>query len=283
MSDSEVNYNSLSPAEIANKAENIGVDKTYLSIGKMTLLGILAGAYIAFGAVFSSISVTGMSGVWPYGITRIFAGLTFSLGLILVVIAGAELFTGNNLMLLALLRKKITMKALLRNWIVVYLANFLGSITVALMVIGSKLYLSDNGELGKTMLSIANSKSGESFWPAFILGILCNVLVCLAVWMSYSARTTEGKILAIIFPITAFIAAGFEHSVANMYILSLGLLLQNIDPSFVTGLGIVFTHLTLSNALINNLIPVTLGNIIGGAGFVAGIYAAIYNQVSSDK
>jgi formate/nitrite transporter len=283
MSASEGIYNSLSPAEIANKAENIGVDKTCLSIRKMTLLGILAGAYIAFGAVFSSISVTGMSEVWPYGITRIYAGLTFSLGLILVVIAGAELFTGNNLMLLALLRKKITLKALLRNWIVVYLSNFLGSIIVALMVIGSKLYQSDNGELGKTMLSIANSKSGESFWPAFILGILCNILVCLAVWMSYSARTTGGKILAIIFPITAFIAAGFEHSVANMYILSLGLLLQNIDPSFVTGLGIVFTHLTLSNALINNLIPVTLGNIIGGAGFVAGIYAAIYNQVSSDK
>jgi formate/nitrite transporter len=283
MSASEGIYNSLSPAEIANKAENIGVDKTCLSIRKMTLLGILAGAYIAFGAVFSSISVTGMSEVWPYGITRIYAGLTFSLGLILVVIAGAELFTGNNLMLLALLRKKITLKALLRNWIVVYLSNFLGSIIVALMVIGSKLYQSDNGELGKTMLSIANSKSGESFWPAFILGILCNILVCLAVWMSYSAQTTGGKILAIIFPITAFIAAGFEHSVANMYILSLGLLLQNIDPSFVTGLGIVFTHLTLSNALINNLIPVTLGNIIGGAGFVAGIYAAIYNQVSSDK
>ena len=186
-------------------------------------------------------------------------------------------------MLLAVLRKKITLNALLRNWIVVYLANFLGSITVALMVIGSKLYLADNGELGKTMLSIANSKSGESFWPGFILGILCNILVCLAVWMSYSARTTGGKILAIIFPITAFIAAGFEHSVANMYILSLGLLLQKIDPSFVTGLGTVFTHLTLSNALINNLLPVTLGNIIGGAGFVAGIYAAIYNKVSSDK
>lgn len=283
MSAGEVNFNSLTPAEIANKAEEIAVDKACLSIGKMTLLGFLAGAYIAFGAVFSSISVTGMSGVWPYGVTRIFAGLTFSLGLILVVIAGAELFTGNNLMLLAVLRKKITLKALLRNWIVVYLANFLGSITVALMVIGSKLYLADNGELGKTMLSIANSKSGESFWPAFILGILCNILVCLAVWMSYSARTTGGKILAIIFPITAFIAAGFEHSVANMYILSLGLLLQKIDPSFVTGLGTVFTHLTLSNALINNLLPVTLGNIIGGAGFVAGIYAAIYNKVSSDK
>jgi formate/nitrite transporter len=283
MSANEVNINSLTPAEIATKVENVAVDKAGLSFRKMTLLGFLAGAYIAFGAVFSSISVTGMSGVWPYGFTRIFAGLTFSLGLILVVVAGAELFTGNNLMLLALLRRKISLKALLRNWAIVYLANLLGSITVALLVIRSKMYLSDNGELGKTMLSIANTKSGEAFWPAFILGILCNILVCLAVWMSYSARTTGGKILAVIFPITAFIAAGFEHSVANMYILSLGLLLQKMDPTFVTGLNMMFSHLTLSNALINNLLPVTLGNIVGGAGFVAGIYALIYNKISSDN
>lgn len=273
----------LSPAEITEKAEMIGAQKAKLSTQKLLLLGFLAGAYIAFGAIFSSVSITGMSGVWPYGFARVIAGLTFSLGLILVVIAGAELFTGNNLMIIALINKKMTLYALLRNWGLVYLANFVGSVTIAIMVVFSKMYTFSNGELGKTMLSIANTKANESFWPAFVLGVFCNILVCLAVWLSYSAQSTSGKILAIIFPITAFIAAGFEHSVANMYTLSLGILLKTIDPVFSAGLSLDLSHLTVLNALINNLIPVTLGNIVGGAGFVGAIYALIFTKKFSDN
>ena len=268
----------LNPAEMAQKAENIGVDKANISVQKLCWLGFLAGVYIAFGAAFSSVSITGMSGVWPYGFIRIIAGLTFSLGLILVVIGGAELFTGNNLMIIACLSGKIKLSALLRNWGIVYLANFVGSVTLAVLVVIAKMYTFSTGDLGKTMLTIAANKSKETFWQALVLGILCNILVCLAVWLSYSAQSTSGKILAIVFPITAFIAAGFEHSVANMYILSLGLLIKQFDPVFVSGLGLNLESLTIWNSLLNNLLPVTLGNIIGGAGFVGSIYYLIYKK-----
>jgi formate/nitrite transporter len=167
---------------------------------------------------------------------------------------------------------------MLINWSIVYLAYFLGSILIALLILYSRLYTFANGELGKTMLTIANGKTHESFLQAFVLGILCNVLVCLAVWLSYSAQTTGGKILAIVFPITAFIAAGFEHSVANMYILSLGVLLKLFDASFVSSLSLELSQLTVVNSLVNNLLPVTLGNIVGGAGFVGVIYYFIYRK-----
>ena len=268
----------LSPKEMALKAEEIGVDKSRLSSGKLLLLGILAGAYIAFGAIFSAVAVTGMSGVWPYGITRILAGITFSLGLILVVIGGAELFTGNSLMIIALLNSKISLPSLLRNWGLVYVGNFIGSVFIALLVIYSHMYTFASGELGKSMLTIANNKTHYTFTQAILLGILCNVLVCLAVWLTYSTKSTGGKILAIVFPISAFIAAGFEHSVANMYILPAGLLLKLIDPVFVASLKLDLSSLTWFNALIYNLLPVTLGNIIGGAGFVGLLYYLIYRK-----
>ena len=268
----------LSPKEMALKAEEIGVDKSRLSSGKLLLLGILAGAYIAFGAIFSAVAVTGMSGVWPYGITRILAGITFSLGLILVVIGGAELFTGNSLMIIALLNSKISLPSLLRNWGLVYVGNFTGSVFIALLVIYSHMYTFASGELGKSMLTIANNKTHYTFTQAILLGILCNILVCLAVWLTYSTKSTGGKILAIVFPISAFIAAGFEHSVANMYILPAGLLLKLIDPVFVASLKLDLSSLTWFNALIYNLLPVTLGNIIGGAGFVGLLYYLIYRK-----
>jgi formate/nitrite transporter len=219
-----------------------------------------------------------MSGVWPYGITRILAGVTFSLGLILVVIGGAELFTGNSLMIIALLNHKITFLSLLRNWGLVYVANFLGSMLIAFLVIYSRMYAFAGGELGKSMLTVANNKTNFTFLQAIILGILCNILVCLAVWLTYSTKNTGGKILAIVFPISAFIAAGFEHSVANMYILPVGLLLKSIDPVFVAGLKLDLSSLTWINAMLYNLLPVTLGNIIGGAGFVGLLYYLIYRK-----
>ena len=266
----------LTPKEMALKAEEIAVSKAQLSLPKLLFLGILAGAYIALGAVFSAVAVTGMSGVWPYGITRIAAGVTFSLGLILVVVGGAELFTGNNLMIMALLHRKISFAALLRNWGMVYIGNFVGSLIVALLVIGGRMYTFSSGEVGKTMLTLAVNKTHYTFFQAVILGILCNILVCLAVWLSYSAKSTSGKILAIIFPITAFIAAGFEHSVANMYILPVGLLLKTFDPTFVTGLKLDVSTLTWGTFFLRNLLPVTIGNILGGSGFVGVLYYLIY-------
>ncbi len=266
----------LAPAEMAEKAAAIAEKKAKTSAVRLFLLAILAGMYIAFGAVFSVLSTTGMAGVWPYGFTRIIAGLTFCLGLVLVMISGAELFTGNNLMVIAWLNKRITLGAMLRNWGIVYVGNFIGSILIAALVLASRIYTASNGELGKLMLSGADHKLHYSFLTALTLGILCNVLVCLAVWMTYSAPSTGGKILAILFPITAFIAAGFEHSVANMYIVPVAILLKGFDASFVSTLQIETSALTWTNFFVQNLLPVTLGNILGGASLIGTFYAIVY-------
>jgi formate/nitrite transporter len=272
----QVKMDLLSPQEIAVKASEAGEKKVSMSVGITFLLAILAGAYIAFGAVFSAVSVTDMAGTWPYGFMKVSAGLTFSLGLILVVVGGAELFTGNNLMVIAWINRKISLGDLLSNWVIVYVGNFVGSLFIALLVFLAKMYTASSGDLGKTMLSLANNKVHYSFVQALVLGVLCNILVCLAVWLAFSSRTTSGKILAIVFPITAFIAAGFEHSVANMYILPVALLIKAFDPTFVSGTGLDLSALTWSAFFLKNLLPVTLGNILGGAGFVGAIYALIY-------
>jgi formate/nitrite transporter len=266
----------LSPQEIAVKATEVSENKARFSFIRTFLLAILAGAYIAFGGIFSAVSVVGMGGVWPYGFMKVIAGLTFSVGLILVVIGGAELFTGNNLMIIAWLNRRISALQILRNWGIVYLGNFLGSVLIAFLVFLSRLHTFSGGELGKTMLSIANAKVNYTFIQALVLGVLCNILVCLAVWLAFSSRTTDGKILAIVFPISAFIAAGFEHSVANMYIIPVALLIKEFDPAFVSTLGLDLINLTWVGFLVNNLIPVTIGNILGGAGFIGAFYAVIY-------
>ncbi len=272
----------FSPAEMAEKAVDISAKKANLRFFRLLLLSILAGIYIALGAVFSAVSVTGMVGVWPYGFIRVWAGLTFCLGLILVVISGAELFTGNNLMVIGWLNKVITLKSLLRNWSIVFAGNFIGSIIIALLIFFSKIYTASNGDLGKLMLMLANNKTHFTFFTAFTLGILCNLLVCLAVWMTYSTSSTGGKILSILFPITAFIASGFEHSIANMYILPVGIIIKAWDPGFVSSLQIDLSTLTWSGFLLKNLLPVTLGNILGGAGFVGLIYSVIYPLKKKD-
>ena len=265
----------FSPQEIAAKVADSGERKNKLTILNTFLLAILAGMYIAFGAVFSSVSITGMSGAWPYGFMKVTAGLTFSLGLILVVLSGAELFTGNSLMVISWLHKKINGMQLLRNWTIVYIGNFAGSLLIAVLVLLGKMYTFSNGELGKAMLSTANAKVQLTFIQAMVLGILCNILVCLAVWMSTSSRSTGGKVLAIIFPIAAFIAAGFEHSVANMYIIPVGLLIKTFDPAFVISLGLDLSSLSWGSFLVKNLLPVTLGNILGG-GLISLFYAIIF-------
>lgn len=273
---SDLKTNALTPQEMSEKAVDVAIKKTQLPFIRMFLLAVLAGVYIAFGAVFSAVSITGMSGIWPYGFMKLIAGITFSLGLILVVVGGAELFTGNNLMIMAWMNHKISMLSILRNWLIVYVGNFVGSLVIVFLVIFARFYTFSNGELGKLMLTLANNKTHYTFTQALSLGILCNILVCLAVWLAYSSPSTGGKILAIVFPITAFIAAGFEHSVANMYIIPVGILLKWMDPSFVTSLGLDLSTLTWSHFLLNNLLPVTIGNIIGGAGFVGLVYGFLF-------
>jgi len=266
------------PGEMREKAIQSGVAKSKLPLLSLIILSILAGSYIAFGAVFSSVVALGMPGTWPYGMMKFLQGLVFSLGLILVIVGGAELFTGNNLMIMAWLDQKISIGAILKNWGIVYLGNFLGSILIAFLIILSKEYQVDDGALGKSMINLAILKVSYPFIIAVVSGVLCNILVCLAVWLTYSGRSTIDKIVAIVFPISAFIAAGFEHSVANMYIIPAGLFLTKFDPSFVANAMIDATKLTWTGFLINNLIPVSLGNIIGGALFVGILYFFAYKK-----
>jgi len=214
----------LIPPEMAESAVEIGSLKARMGDLKTSALAVLAGAFIAFGAVFATVVTAGSS--MSFGITKLFSGLTFSLGLILVVVGGAELFTGNNLLTMAWASRRISTGMLLRNWLIVYLGNMLGAFSIVLMIFFSGHYLAGNGLVGVNMLQIAEAKCELGFVQAVFLGILCNILVCLAIWLCYSTKSTHGKILAIIFPITAFVAAGFEHSVANMYFIPMGLFVK---------------------------------------------------------
>lgn len=283
---SEVEATSFfSPPQMLKKTSAAGVTKSSLRLLPLLLLSVLAGMYIAFGGVFSTVIATGTNTVLPYGIVKLLQGLVFSLGLILVVVGGAELFTGNMLMIIPFLEMKIRINSLLRNWLVVYIGNFVGSLIVALLIISAGSYQLAGGLLGTTMLSIADAKMHYSFLQSISLGILCNILVCLAVWLSYSARNTTDKIISIIFPISAFIAAGFEHSVANMYLIPVALLLKNIDPGFVTGSGLNLSALTWGDFFLHNLLPVTLGNMVGGVVFVGAAYYLAYhrNNINNDS
>lgn len=262
----------VSPTQIADRASEIGVSKSRTGFVSTLLLAILAGLYIGFGGIFSAIVATGMNGSWPFGIIKLLQGLAFSLGLILVVVGGAELFTGNMLMVIAWAQHKISLSSILRNWGIVYCGNFLGSILLAFLFVFGKSYGLSNGEFGRVLFNITNTKLNYGFLQAFTLGILCNILVCLAVWLSYSAKNTTDKILAVIFPISAFIAAGFEHSVANMFLIPVTFFIKCVDPVFVTKLAIDLSKFKWSQFLVHNLLPVTLGNIIGGAVVVGLVY-----------
>lgn len=272
---SEIRIDALLPGEMATRAEYVGVRKAETPALTMFTLAILAGAFIALGAVFATNTAAGSSTL-PFGVAKLLTGLVFCLGLILVVVGGAELFTGNNLIVMAWASGKVTGRALLRNWVIVYAGNFVGSFGTALLVLWSKQYTFGGGAVGETALKIAVGKTGLDFFQAMALGVLCNALVCLAVWLTFSARSTMDKIAAIIFPISAFVAAGFEHSVANMYFVPYGLLIKSFDPGFVTETGLELSNLTWGNFLLNNLLPVTIGNIIGGAVLVAAIYWSVF-------
>jgi len=270
-------FDALLPEEMARRAEQIGMKKAQMDFLTMFTLAILAGAFIALGAIFATV-VTANSGGVSFGISKLLGGLVFSLGLILVVVAGAELFTGNNLIVMAWVNHHVKLRDLLRNWVIVYLGNFVGALLTVVIVYISQQHTFGNGAVGQQALSIAASKCELGFVQAIALGIMCNGLVCLAVWLTYSARTTTDKILAIIFPITAFVAAGFEHSVANMYFVPMGLFIKNFDASWVAthATDMDLSNLTVANFLFNNLLPVTIGNIIGGSVLVAAAYWFVF-------
>ncbi|HEY5902855.1 MAG TPA: formate transporter FocA [Anaerolineales bacterium] len=287
----EISIDALLPPEMAARAENIGVRKAGMPFFQTFALALLAGAFIALGGIFSTTVAAGAGAITspdgaaaytsalPFGVVRLLAGLAFCLGLILVVVGGAELFTGNNLIVMAWANRKVSTAALLRNWGIVYLGNFIGSIGTAVLMFMSRQYMFGKGAVGVTALNTAVAKVSYDFWQALALGILCNGLVCLAVWMSYSARSTLDKIAVIIFPISAFVAAGFEHSVANMYFIPYALFIKAFDPAFVSGIAgkaAALDSLTWSTFLLNNLLPVTIGNIIGGSVLVAVIYWAAF-------
>jgi formate transporter len=268
------------PPEMAIKAENVGVKKALMGWRNTLALAVLAGAFIALGAVFSTTVTVGAAGQLTFGVTRLLAGLAFCLGLILVVVAGAELFTGNNLIVMAWADHRLTLGKVLRNWGLVYTGNFIGALATALVMLLTLQYTFSNGAVGLTALNIAAAKCSLGFVQAIALGMMCNALVCLAVWLCYSARTTTDKILAILFPITAFVAASFEHSVANMYFIPIGLLIKaTAAPEFWAAIGKTaadYSQLTWANFFIANLLPVTIGNIIGGAVMVGLVYWFVY-------
>ena len=276
MTNSDLHIDALLPSEMAVKAQNIGIKKAATPFLQLFSLAVLAGSFIAAGAFFATTVSVGASGILPYGIIRLLMGLAFCLGLILVVVGGAELFTGNNLIIMAWASRKISTLALLRNWLIVYFGNFVGSFLTAVLLFWTKQYSFSDGAVGVTILKIAVSKVNLDFFQAIALGIICNALVCMAVWLTYSARSTMDKIAAIIFPITAFVAAGFEHSVANMYFIPIALLVKDGDPAFAAKTAVDVSSLTWTSFLIGNLLPVTIGNIIGGAVLVGVVYWLIF-------
>lgn len=273
-----MNSNFLTPPEIAEFTVNVGIKKANLTIVNQFILGILAGAFIAFGSQVSSMATHTIEDA---NIAKFVGGLIFPAGLILVVSAGAELFTGNCLMIMSLAEKKISILQLLRSWIVVYLGNLVGGVLTALLILWSGQLNFNGGLLGAFTIKTAVNKISLSFLNAFILGMLCNWLVCLAVWTSFGAKDGISKAIMIFFPIWLFIASGFEHSVANMYYISAGIFAKSNE--FFVGKAIgegvlpdLIESLNWSSMFVKNLLPVTLGNILGGAGFTGLIYWFVY-------
>lgn len=264
----------FSPDEIAQRVEQVGVTKVRMPFFKTALLGILAGAFIGLGSLYFTIVSSDAS--LSFAVSKVLGGVVFSLGLLLVVVAGAELFTGNNLLAMAWASKLITTKDVLRNWLIVSIANFIGAAGLAIMVYLSGHSMMNNGLIAEKIISIAVTKcalpASELFWR----GALCNILVCLAVWMAMAGRTVTDKFFAIVLPISAFVAAGFEHSIANMYFIPLAMLLKNDVTTVIPGSD----QITIMNML-RNFMWVIPGNLLGGSVLVALVYHLIYGKISN--
>ena len=259
------------PAQIAMRVREVGVTKAAMPVLTMFALAVLAGAFIALGALFYTVTMTtGSEAAVPFGLLRLAGGVAFSLGLVLVVVGGAELFTGNNLIAMAWASGRVTTQQIMRNWGWVYLGNLVGAVGTAALVWLAGIHSMGDGAVGETMVQIARSKIALDPVSAVARGVLCNVLVCLAVWLCMGARSVTDKILAILFPISAFVACGFEHSVANMYFLPIGVALA------------AGTSMPLSAVeAFSNLVLVTIGNIFGGTVLVALVYWTVYLRRST--
>lgn len=263
-----------SPQEIARRVETVGVTKARLSLLSVVMLGVLAGGFIGLGALFF-VLIKSDAGL-GFAVSQVLGGLAFSLGLILVVIAGAELFTGNNLLVMAWASRKISTSELLKNWVVVCAANFVGAYGLALLVFYSSHPDMNNGAIADRYLEIAAAKCSMPFWTAFLRGVLCNILVCMAVWMALAGRSVFDKVVAIVFPISAFVAAGFEHSIANMYLIPMGMLVKAAGHVGVNADAISWV------GFFSNLVPVILGNLVGGSLLVGFVYYIIYLRGESE-
>lgn len=265
------------PPSLAEHVSDALKEKASLPLTTATLLGVLAGGYIAFGALFATIALAGGDAL-PHGLSQILAGLVFVLGLVLVIVAGAELFTGNTLMAGLLIVRRLTLREMLAAWGVAYVANLAGALLIAVLVLVSEVHLAGDGAVGHAARKLAETKGAPGFLPAFASGVLANMLVCLAVWMSYGAKSVADKVLAVLLPISAFVAAGLEHSIANMYLIPYGWMIKSFaDVQFWQTAGITagsFPSISVAG-FVANLIPVTLGNIVGGF-LIAAAYALAY-------
>jgi formate transporter len=286
-----VMFDAIMPAAMAVRAEESGIKRAELDPLTVLVLAVLGGAFVAFGAVFATTVTAGSAAITsadggaalsaglPYGITRLLTGLVFCLGLVLVVVGGAELFTGNVLIVMAWASHKVTTRAVLLNWTLAFTGNFIGAIATAALLFLSTQYTFGGGSVGLVALNTAHAKTSLAFFPALTLAILCNTLVCLAVWMCYGARTTIDRVVTVVPPIAGFAAAGFEHSIANIYFIPIGLFIKAGAPdSFWASIGKTaadYPNLTWWN-FAANLVPVTIGNIIGGAVLVGAVYWFIY-------
>jgi formate/nitrite transporter len=263
------NMDAYSPQQIAERVDNIGVTKARLPLLSMAMLGMLAGAFIGLGALYYTLVVSDAS--LSFAVARVLGAVCFSLGLLLVVVAGAELFTGNNLLAMAWADGKVSTAEVLRNWAVVCAANFVGAAGLALLVFLSGHTGMNGGAIAQSYLKIAIAKSTMPVAELFFRGVLCNVLVCMAVWMVLAGRRVVDKFFAIVLPVSAFVAAGFEHSIANMYFFPLALLLKESGIALPAGADAITVY-----AMLRNLVPVILGNIFGGSVLVALVYYVIY-------
>lgn len=281
LSQAEINVDDRAAPAIATAMTSVGVKKALMPLLNLLMLGMLAGVYIGFGAALATLVGHDSAKYVGLGWSQLMNGAVFSVGLMLVVIAGAELFTGNNLMITSVLGGQVKAGKLIEKWSTVYLANFLGSMLLVYIMYASGLWKMGDLGVGVKALAIANGKVNLTFTEALFRGIGCNWLVCLAVWMATSARQTVGKIFAIFFPIMAFVALGFEHCVANMYFIPMGLLLKG--TTVAEGLSLDLGHLTWGGLVVRNLIPVTIGNILGGSLLVGTLYWGAYLRGAAKK
>ncbi|KAA0245648.1 MAG: formate/nitrite transporter family protein [Candidatus Brocadia sp. AMX2] len=274
-----IDIDAYSPPQIASRIDKIATVKARLSFAQTFILGVLAGVYIGIGAQFATLVTC--DSTLHYGLTSLIAGIVFSLGLMLVVIGGAELFTGNCLIIMGYVGKRITTRELLNNWIISFLGNLVGSLTMVCWMYKTHQWEFFHNMVGAKALLIAHTKVNLTFKTALARGVLCNAMVCLAVWLCFSGRSVADKVLSIVFPIGGFVASGFEHCVANMYFIPIGIVLRK-NPAIVAaaekmaGKTVDLSQLTWNGFFVNNLLPVTLGNIVGGVILVGIVFWFVY-------